>query len=188
MGERFAAEPRRIEPALEGRLVRLRAREEADLAHLNEMFDDPDVLAGLMVTFPQPMAGIREWVERTRGNERDAIFVVETLEARETVGVCALEGIDARARTARFGIWIGKPHWGKGYGTDATHACCRFGFRHMNLQRIELHVYPETNPRAVRTYERVGFTLEGTLRRAQFLGSRYIDVAVMGLLAEELVE
>ena len=48
-------------PALEGRLVRLRAREQADLSRLNEMFNDPDVLAGLTFAFPQSKAGIREW-------------------------------------------------------------------------------------------------------------------------------
>lgn len=174
-------------PALEGKLVRLRAREQADLARLNEMFDDTDVLAGLTMTFPQPMADIREWVERTRGDD-NSTFVLETLESRETIGVCALEGIEARPRLAHFGIWIGKPYWNQGYGTDATRTCCRFGFRYLNLQRIELTVYAETNPHAVRAYEKVGFKREGTLRRAQFVGGRYVDVAVMGLLAEELTE
>jgi RimJ/RimL family protein N-acetyltransferase len=174
-------------PALEGRLVRLRAREQADLARLNEMFDDPDVLAGLTFAFPQSMAGIREWAERTRADQKNATFVIETLQGRETIGVCSLENIDARARQAQFGIWVGKPYWNRGYGTDATSTCCRFGFGYLNLQRIELTVYAETNPRALRAYEKVGFKREGTLRRAQFIGGLYRDVAVMGLLAEELI-
>ena len=178
-----------VRPPLVGRLVRLRAREEADLSRLNGMFNDPDVLAGLAsVTFPQSMAGIRAWAAETRTAEDRLICVVETLRDPEAIGVCSLEGIDPRNRSAEFGVWIGKPYWGKGYGTDATRTICRFGFRHMNLQRIQLHVYPETNPRAVRAYEKVGFKHEGTLRRSHFLGGRYIDAAVMGLLAEELVE
>ncbi len=172
----------------EGRLVRLRAREQTDLAKLNEMFDDPDVLEGLKMTFPQSMAGIRECAERTRADQTNATFVIETLQGRDTIGVCSLENIDARARQAQFGIWVGKPYWNRGYGTDATRTCCRFGSRYLNLQRIELTVYAETNPRALRVYEKVGFKREGTLRRAQFIGGRYRDVAVMGLLAEELTE
>jgi RimJ/RimL family protein N-acetyltransferase len=175
-------------PALDGRLVRLRAREQADLSRLNEMFNDPDVLAGLTFPFPQSMAGIREWAERTRADRTNATFVIETLQGRDTIGVCSLENIDPRARASVFGIWVGKPFWNEGYGTDATRTCCRFGFRYLNLQRIELTVYAETNPRAVRAYEKVGFKHEGTLRRAQFIGGRYRDVAVMGLLAEELIE
>lgn len=174
-------------PGLHGRLVRLRAREQADLSPLNGLFNDPDVLAGLLMTFPQSIEGIREWAERTRAAEDQVVFVIETLEGREAVGVCGLEDIDGRSRSATFGIWVGRPYWGRGYGTDATRTACRFGFRQMNLQRISLHVYA-TNPKAARIYEKVGFRLEGTLRRAQFLGGRFVDVHVMGLLASELVE
>ena len=56
----------------------------------------------------------------------------------------------------------------------------------MNLQRIELDVF-DTNPRAKRAYEKVGFVVEGTRRRAQFVGGRYVESHVMSLLAEELV-
>jgi RimJ/RimL family protein N-acetyltransferase len=176
---------RRIEPALEGDRVRLRAREEEDLPRLNRMFDDPDVLAGLTVPFPQPLEGIREWVAQTRGLEDQIHFVIETL-AGESIGVCGLQFIDTRSRHAMLGIWVGKPYWDQGYGTDAMRVLCRFGFDHMNLQRITLHVY-EPNERARHVYEQVGFKLEGTLRRSHFVGGRHVDEFVMGLLAEEFV-
>jgi RimJ/RimL family protein N-acetyltransferase len=178
---------RSMVPALEGTLVRLRAPEQADLSGLNAMFNEADVSAGLQRTFPQANAGIREWAERSRGKEDGAVYVIETLESRKAIGICGLEGIDARARHARFGIWIGKPFWRRGYGTDATRTACRFGFHQMNLQRIALSVY-ETNPHAIRAYEKVGFVREGTSRRGQFLGGRNVDVIEMGLLAHELVD
>jgi RimJ/RimL family protein N-acetyltransferase len=175
-------------PPLHGALVRLRAREQADLTRLNSMYNDPEVLAGLEMAFPQPVAGIRGWMERTRDSSSQAVFVIETLQGREAIGISSLEGIDSRARGASFGIWIGRPYWGRGLGTDATRAVCRFGFRHMNLQRISLCVYTETNPKAVRAYEKTGFKREGLRRRAQFLDGRYIDVLDMGLLANELID
>ncbi|MFN2545198.1 MAG: GNAT family N-acetyltransferase [Actinomycetota bacterium] len=174
---------RRVRPTLEGDLVRLRARELEDLERLNEMFDDPDVLAGLVVTFPQPLEGIREWYEGTRSLDDQVHFVIETL-AGESMGICGLQNIEARARQALLGIWIGKPYWERGYGTDAIRVLCGFGFRQMNLQRITLHVY-EPNERARHVYEKLGFKLEGTMRRAQFIGGRYVDDHVMGLLVED---
>src|SRR5438270_9259398 len=99
---------RRVAPALEGELVRLRAREQEDLERLNEMFDHPDVLAGLVIAFPQPMADIRAWVEGTRTLDDQIHFVIETL-AGESMGICGLQNIDARARKGILGIWIGKP-------------------------------------------------------------------------------
>jgi RimJ/RimL family protein N-acetyltransferase len=177
---------RRVRAAFEGDLVRLRAREDEDLPRLNAMFDEPAVLGGLQVPFPQPMAGIREWMEATRGAENQVHFVIETT-AGEAVGVCGLQDIDGRARHAVLGIWIGEPYWHRGFGTDAIRVLCRFGFRHMNLQRITLQVY-EPNERARRVYEKVGFKREGTLRRSQFVGGRYVDEYVMGLHAEELID
>lgn len=177
---------RRVRPALEGELVRLRPPEEADADRLNPLFSDPEVLAGLRLAFPQSAEGYREFVRSNRGRDDQLMFAIETL-AGEPIGGCGFMGIDARARDAELGIWIGKPHWNRGYGTDAMRVLCRFGFRHLNLQRITLHVY-ETNPAGRHVYERVGFKHEGTLRRAQFLGGRYVDATVMGLLSEELIE
>ena len=57
----------------------------------------------------------------------------------------------------------------------------------MNLQRVGLEVYAD-NPRGRRAYEKVGFRLEGTTRRAQFVRGRYVDAHLMGLLAEEFVD
>ena len=173
--------------ALEGRLVRLRAFEPADFPALNTLYNDIEVGAGVGMAFPQPVAGFREYVDGARGKPDQVTFAIETLDGRSAIGGCSLFDVGAPSRAALLGIWIGKPHWDKGYGTDAVRALCRFGFRHMNLQRIELNVFA-TNPRAVRAYEKVGFRVEGTRRRSQFVGGGYVDSLLMGLLAEELLE
>ncbi len=166
--------------------MRLRAVEVDDAATLNRLFGDPEVLRGLMLTFPQPDAGFREWVRSHSDRPDSAGFVIETLEG-EAIGGCGFDDIDPRPRTAVLGVWIGRPYWDQGYGTDAVRTLCRFGFRQMNLQRITLRVY-ETNPKAIHTYEKIGFKTEGKLRREQFQDGRYIDVLMMGVLAEEFVE
>jgi RimJ/RimL family protein N-acetyltransferase len=177
---------RRIRSPLEGRLVRLRPLEREDLERLQPLFNDPDVMAGITIPFPIPLAAELEWLERIRTSDSELILGIETLEG-ELVGNSGLRGLGIRNRTADLGIFVGKPYWNRGYGTDAVRTLCRFGFRHLNLQRIELHVY-ETNPRGIRAYEKVGFKLEGTLRRNHFVEGRYVDEHVMGLLAEELIE
>src|SRR5213593_3949568 len=93
MDEHLPADFRRIRPPLEGRLVRLRAIEESDLARLHDMFNDPDVLAFIdAVIFPQPQAGTRAWWEGTRTNPDQVAFGIETL-AGELVGACDLRSI-----------------------------------------------------------------------------------------------
>jgi RimJ/RimL family protein N-acetyltransferase len=178
---------RRIRPPLEGRLIRLRAVEEGDVGPIHDMFNDPEMLANLgSVTFPESRAGTREWWEHSRAAEDSQTFAIETL-AGELVGACSLEHISPRTRSAILGIWIGKPYWDQGYGTDAVRTLCRFGFGEMNLQRVELVVL-ETNPRGRRAYEKVGFKEEGRQRRTHFVGGKPVDDILMGLLAEELIE
>jgi RimJ/RimL family protein N-acetyltransferase len=176
----------RIRPPFEGSLIRLRAVEEEDLATINEAIWDPEVTAQMSIAWPEAVAQTRHFWERIRASDTDLLLVIETL-AGDFVGSLGLHGIDPRNRQAELGIWIARLHWDKGYGTDAVRVASRFGFREMNLQRVYLHVY-DTNPRGIRAYENVGFKEEGRLRRGQFVGGRYADVIVMGLLAEDLVD
>ena len=102
------------------------------------------------------------------------------------IGGCSFFAVETAARTASLGIWLGKPYWDEGLGTDAVRTLCRFGFDHMNLQRIELDVF-ETNPRAKRAYEKVGFVDGGHAPAVAVRGRPPRRLVVMGLLAEELV-
>ena len=84
-------------------------------------------------------------------------------------------------------IWIARPWWSGGFGTDAVRTICRFGFDHVNLHRITLFVNA-SNAQAVRAYEKVGFRHEGRLREATFVDGARDDQLVMGLLGEDLIE
>ena len=77
-----------------------------------------------------------------------------------------------------------RQEWSAGYGTDALCAICDFGFGQLRLERIELDVY-EPKRRAQRSYEKAGFTREGTLRHAHFADGRFHDVERMSLLRDE---
>jgi RimJ/RimL family protein N-acetyltransferase len=177
----------RVAPPLEGAFVRLRACEPADASTLNPLFIDPDVLAGTgSVRFGQPLEGFREFLEHQGSGEATLTLAIETLEERTPVGLCGLANIEPAPRRATLGIWIGKPYWRRGLATDATRTLCRFGFRHMNLHRIELNVFA-WNAAAIRAYEKVGFVREGTRRDDGFAGGRHVDAHLMGLLEDELV-
>ena len=177
---------RRVRSPFEGERTRLRAFEERDIPRLNQMVWDPEVSQHLALAWPEPLAGTREFWERARAADDAVTLVIETL-AGEVVGLCGLEGVDPRVRSAALGIWIGRPYWNRGYGSDSVRTLCRFGFDEMNLQRIGLSVY-ETNPRGIRAYEKIGFEEEGRRRRSHFIGGRHIEVIAMGLLAEDLLE
>ena len=112
------------------------------------------------------------------------MFTIHTLADDRAIGSIDLSKPDW-AGNAWVGIGIGdRQDWNKGYGTEAMHLAVDFGFRELNLQRITLSTF-EFNPRAIRSYEKVGFQHEG--RQRQFLlhdGQRW-DLIIMGILRSE---
>ena len=63
----------------------------------------------------------------------------------------------------------------------------QYGFSTLNLNRIALEVY-DSNSRAVRTYEKAGFVLEGRKRQAAYRHGKYSDVLIMSVLRSEWQE
>ena len=77
-----------------------------------------------------------------------------------------------------------KNYWSQGYGTDAVRTLVNLGFGQINLDKVFLRVF-EFNTRAIRCYEKVGFVVEGRLRRQHYHEGRYYAEWIMGLLREE---
>jgi diamine N-acetyltransferase len=177
-----------------GERIRLRAVEKADLPAFVEWLNDPEVLHGLLIHNPLSQAEEENWYQRML--ERPADEHVLAIDIRlptdinenhtwKLIGSLAFDHIDWRVAAAEFGIVIGdKSYWNQGYGTEAVRLLVRFGFHTLNLNRIFLRVY-ETNPRAIRAYEKAGFTSEGRERQAEFRNGKYIDVLRMSILRAE---
>lgn len=101
------------------------------------------------------------------------------------IGDTALTEVDHKNASASFRIAI----WhcdmrNKGIGTETTQLMIKFGFEHLKLHRIELEVFA-FNPRALKVYEKVGFTLEGTKRDALNWQGAWIDAHMMAMLSSE---
>lgn len=126
---------------------------------------------------------IARWMETDRP---DGIgFVIRTLADDRLIGFVGLNGIRWKDGDAFIGIGIGeREYWGNGYGTDAMRVILRYAFTELNLHRVSLNVF-EYNPRAIRSYEKAGFTIEGRERQVLCRDGRRYDVIGMGILREE---
>jgi ribosomal-protein-alanine N-acetyltransferase len=163
----------------------LRKPEPKDVEPLYRQKNDPEV-ASLLVGFSTGYSrtDLSHWVEAHRTCADEALYVIAD-QQDAAVGHVGLYQIDTRARTAQFGIMIGdKAAWGRGLGRACTRAMVEYGFDEVNLRRIYLDVL-ESNVRAQRVYQQVGFVVEGRLRQHQFKQGRYQDIVLMGLLADE---
>jgi RimJ/RimL family protein N-acetyltransferase len=129
----------------------------------------------------------REFIKREFETDAPDIFAFEIRSRADDklIGEIDLGGIRWAHGDTFVGIGIGERElWGKGYGTDAMRVILRFAFEELNLHRVSLSVY-EYNPRAMRSYEKCGFQIEGRMRgMIQRDGKRY-DMIYMGILQSE---
>lgn len=170
-------------PTLEGALARLRALRADDLAFCLDMANDPELRGWLRFVRPMSEAQERAWMAHLHDDE-ERVWIVEDAETGRRVGVVSLSGWSHVARHAELGVVVVEPQdRSRGYGGEACRLVLRHAFEDMNLQRVHLNVY-EDNP-AKRLYERLGFRMEGVLRRHTFKRGAFRDVHVMGLLREE---
>lgn len=174
-------------PALRSERVYLRPAERSDLETFVHWFADGEGTRYLSVRAPMSLAMEERWFDRMveRQGISDYHFVICLVADGRPIGTAGLHEIDFDNGSAAFGIFIGeKAEWGKGYGTEALAAITDFGFGQLRLERIWLEVYAP-NARGRRSYEKAGFVVEGTLRRAHFLDGEHADALMMSQLRDE---
>ncbi len=172
-------------PFLIGERIYLRPLEREDVPQLQTYINDPEVTRTLTAYRPINRAQEEAFIERIGKNENEVCAGIALRHDDKLIGCVGLHQFDFKNRTASFGLGIGaKEEWDKGYGTEATRLIVRYGFETLNLNRIALRVYAY-NPRAIRTYEKAGFKMEGVLRQDCYRDGRYWDTHIMGILREE---
>lgn len=178
----------------QGELVRFVAAEPQLAAGLFAKWMRDSEFVRLLDTDPARLLSVdkyKEWFEKDLVEQQktdELFFLIRTLEEDLTIGLIGLDGIQWVHGDAWVGIGLGeREYWGKGYGTDAMRILLRYAFEELNLHRLSLSVF-KYNSRAIRSYEKVGFVIEGRAR--QFLnrdGRRY-DMIFMGILRDEWKE
>ena len=133
---------------------------------------------------------IKEWFEKQAEEgvkpERYS-FSVRTLEEERYIGFLGL-WVDLIHREAWVGIGIGeREFWSKGYGTDMMKLCQQYVFAELGMERLSLGLH-EYNPRALRSYEKCGFRLEGRTRQDVMREGRRTNTLWMGILREEWLQ
>ena len=85
---------------------------------------------------------------------------------------------------AELGYWIGVPHWGNGYATEAAEAVVEFGFSSLKLHRI-FAGYFRGNDASRRILEKLGFQNEGCSREHVLKWGKFLDRENCGILESE---
>jgi RimJ/RimL family protein N-acetyltransferase len=138
---------------------------------------------------PWTASGVRQFLTETQDGEAPKTsrhaFHIRTLADDRLIGLTNLEISNWCQREAWVAIGLGqRADWGQGYGSDAMRVILRHAFAELNLDRVSLNLFGY-NERALRSYQKVGFVIEGRQReRLRRDGQRW-DMVFMGVLREE---
>jgi ribosomal-protein-serine acetyltransferase len=101
------------------------------------------------------------------------------------LGESGLHQINWDLRIFEIGYFIRTSAEGRGYIAETVQLLTRFAFDRLRANRVEIYVDPR-NVRSARVPERLGFVLEGTLRRFRADGNgRPADRQVFALIRED---
>jgi len=172
--------------AIAGRLVVLRRHRPENLAAFARWYADPEV-ARLTRYQQSPLSADelqRFFYSRIIGPDSMAM-AIHVRETERLIGTCAFSQLDGDNGSALYHITIGEHSgWGHGYGTEATQLMVAHAFERLALHRVALTVF-EFNERAIRSYLKAGFRVEGRAREAIFRDGRYWDEIHMSVLSDD---
>lgn len=115
---------------------------------------------------------------------RWAIILKET---NECIGQIAYFLVDNKNHFAEIEYCIGSAFQRKGLATEATKAIIGFGFKKINLHKVQI-CHKSINVPSKRVIEKCGFTFEGTLRDYFYFEGKYVDRLFYSILRSEFEE
>ncbi|ABY93105.1 GCN5-related N-acetyltransferase [Thermoanaerobacter mathranii subsp. mathranii str. A3] len=105
-------------------------------------------------------------------------------ENGKLIGTCGYVFIDEKNMTGEIGYVLGKKYWNKGFMTEAVKKVIEFGFKKLNLNRIQARCKVENIP-SERVMQKVGMKFEGILRETVFIKGRFWDMKMYSILKRE---
>lgn len=173
-------------PFLVGEKVYLRRLERKDLeGNYFDWLNDYEVTRWLETgTFPNSIEAMESWFEKMDSSPNDIIFAVCDKETDRHMGNIRIH-INWVDRTAETGRIIGEKDFrGKGYGFESLKLAIDYCFKRLNLNRVGGGTVAGNIP-ALKTWEKLGYTIEGRLRKAAYRDGEYHDIIRAGILREE---
>ncbi|MEO8085055.1 MAG: GNAT family N-acetyltransferase [Ardenticatenales bacterium] len=167
--------------------LRLRPLMPSDAASLYAVFSDAAVMRYWSTAPWTSDAAAHELIAKDVRAHADGAYVRLGIEVHSTgalIGTCTLFDLVPQCRRAEIGYALARAAWGNGYMHEALIALVAFGFRDLDLNRIEADIDPR-NEASARSLERLGFVKEGHLRERWIVEGEVSDTGLYGLLRRE---
>lgn len=164
--------------------MKIRKIEEKDLEERVVWMNNPKIYKSMHYDIPVSYENTLKWYHKNKDNQSRFDMVFEHEDGR-IAAMGGLTTIDPLIKKAEFYIFVDPESQGKGIGSVASALLCRYGFESLGLRKIYLHTN-ESNLGARKTYEKIGFKLEGVLRSEAIVDGRNEDRLYFGIMPDEL--
>lgn len=173
-------------------LVRLAALAPEHVDHIMGWVNDPEIVGNLAAFSGAPMTRDDElrWIARVTASVDERVCSIFATDDGRYLGQCGLHQMFRRSGVGRLSVIIAdRSDMGRGIGSAAIAALLDLAFHPRDdggegLHKVWLMVFAH-NTRSRRTYARLGFVEEGTLREEYFHEGGWHDMVRMSLLARE---
>lgn len=171
---------------LEGKQIYLRPLSKADIPIWYSWFNSQELTEHMNKgAFPNTKEAQEEFFQQLVSSKNDVQLAIMFKKEDSLSGIIGIHKIDWIHRRGDVSILVASKNlWGKGIATEAISLVTTHAFTKMNLHRLTAGVWTG-NIAAKRSFEKVGFVVEGTLREHYFYQGSYTDSYTMGLLKDE---
>ncbi|MGE7840453.1 GNAT family N-acetyltransferase [Lysinibacillus sp. NPDC093712] len=171
---------------LNGQSIILKQMASSDLEEFIKIESEQHtlLLANDEIPFPHTVEDHSTFFQNISGKKEEFFFGIFEKTTQQLIGSCGVYSINWINSTCLVGISLSEKWQGKGLGTDAMQTLITFIFDYIAINKIKLQVF-SFNVGAIRSYEKCGFTKEGTLRNEIFRFGKFHDIILFGLLREE---
>ena len=174
-------------PTLETPRLRLRKLSMRDAQDIFDYSQDPQVARYVLweaqTSLSEARSYIRFMLRKYRLGE-PASWGIEWKETGRIIGTIGFMWIQRDNAAAEVGYSLSRAYWNRGIMTEALSALLRYGFRSMNLNRIEAQHETE-NPASGAVMRKCGMQREGTLRQRLLNKGRFMDVELYAILRRD---
>ncbi|MCK4482739.1 GNAT family N-acetyltransferase [Candidatus Bathyarchaeota archaeon] len=158
--------------------LKLRSVGVEDAKWITEVINTPEVAGYLGFIYPRTEHEVEEQL-KSAVKEEDRKRIIAELD-NTSVGYLDVGPEKGRTRhIAWLGIYVKREYWGKGIGAALMREAIRVA-KDYGCRRLMLSVF-EGNERALKLYQKMGFTVESTLAESVYIDGQWRGNVIMGL-------
>lgn len=125
------------------------------------------------------------WYQSIYENNIGIRWGITLKDSGKVIGSCGFLNRMAKHYRAEVGFELSRDFWGKGIASEALEGVISYGFKHLQLERIEALIDP-ANMASQKLVKKHGFLKEGLLRHYEYTCGKFDDLYMYSLLKGDL--